>query len=241
MVAVRPGQSHLSQAGLGAGSPGVSRRYWRQNSRANRRSRTKAGARDFLISGPFCAILRHLGLLALRLGSGQAPSTPRCSVQGDPSTRLRAGSFDSAQGRLLRLGSGQAPSTRLRAGSFDSAQGRLLRLGSGQAPSTRLRAGSFDSAQGRLLRLGSGQAPSTRLRAGSFDPALLRTGRPFDSAQGRLLRLGSGRTEAGCSGLVLILIIVVRCIPGWEGRGVSRRVNAEGAENAEFFDGLGSL
>ena len=164
MVAVRPGQSRLSQAGLGAGSPGASRRYWSQNSRANRRSRTKAGARDFLISGPFCAILRHLGLLALRLGSGQARSTPRCSVQG------------------------------------------------------------------RLLRLGSGQAPSTRLRAGSFD-----------SAQGRLLRLGSGRTEAGCWGLALILIMIARCIPGWEGRGVSRRVNAEGAENAEFFDGLGSL
>ena len=131
LVAVRPGQSHLSQAGLRAGGPGVSRRYWRQNSRANRRSRTKAGARDFLISGPFCAILRHLGLLALRLGSGQAPST-----------RLRAGSFDSAQGGLLRLGSGQARSTLSRSRAR-LRSGQALRLGSGQAPrlgsSTRLR------------------------------------------------------------------------------------------------------
>ena len=162
----------------------------------------KAGARDFLISGPFCAILRHLGW-------------PFDSAQGRllrPSAApFRAGSFDSAQGRLLRrLGSGQAPSTQR----------------SGQAPSTRLRAGSFDPA---LLR--SGQAPSTRL-AGSF-----RAGSFSGQAPSTRLRAGS----AGCSGLALILTIVVRCIRDWEGRGVSWRVNAEGAENAEFYDGLGSL
>jgi hypothetical protein len=83
--------------------------------------------------------------------------------------------FDFAQGKLLRLRSGQAPSTSLRASSFDFAQGKLLRLRSGQAPSTSLRAGSFDFAQGRLLRLRSGQAPSTSLKA-----------RSFDFAQGRL-------------------------------------------------------
>ena len=58
----------------------------------------------------------------------------------------------------------QVPSASLRAGSFGFAQGRLLRLRSGQAPSASLRAGSFGFAQGRLLRLRSGQAPSASLR-----------------------------------------------------------------------------
>jgi hypothetical protein len=66
-----------------------------------------------------------------------------------PSTQLRAGTFDTAQGRHLRHSSGQAPATQLRAGTCDTAQGRHLRHSSGQAPATQLRTGAIGALQQR--------------------------------------------------------------------------------------------
>ena len=107
---------------------------------------------------------------------------------GSPRLGKGARPFDSAQGRLLRLRSGQAPSTPLRAGSFDSAQGKLLRLPSGQAPSTSITAGheaSTGTAGAKALML---SALTARLKSCPPNNA-----RSFNFAQGRVLRLRSGQ------------------------------------------------
>src|SRR5579864_970254 len=82
----------------------------------------------------------------------------------DPSASLRAGSFGFAQGRLLRLRSGQAPSASLRAGSFGFAQGRLLRLRSGRLPALR----SFFAL--RVFFAGVKALPDTIATQGSVQP-----------------------------------------------------------------------
>jgi len=65
--------------------------------------------------------------------------------------------------KALRLRSGQAPSTALRAGPFDCAQGRPLRLGSGQAPAgIAIEVLAFFTS----LAFHKDVVPSTALRAG---------------------------------------------------------------------------
>jgi len=66
-----------------------------------------------------------------REGENETPFAQNTTLLRISTSRKWRETLRFAQGKLLRLRSGQAPSASLRASSFGSAQGRLLRLRSG--------------------------------------------------------------------------------------------------------------